>query len=375
MKKKNEGVGKSIVKLKKRLLSNGNYSLYLECYWKGERNYETLNLYISSEPGRTTVEQNKSTLLLADQIRAQRVVDLQSGKYKLQQTKESGSFIEYFEAMTKARLGSYGNWGNWKGTLNHIRTFAKGKDVRFMDVDEQWLVAFKNFLLTEKLTSAKTKLSQNSCYSYYNKVKACLRLAYEEKYINENPAARVRGFKQGESKREFLTWEEIQAISKTSCRIRLLKEAFLFSVLTGLRWSDIMKLTWAEIRGNEVDGWFLQYKQQKTQTHEILPITKQARLLLGQKGDLSERVFQGVKYSAYTNVALNQWMMSSGIYRNITFHCARHTHATLLLSSGVDIYTVSKLLGHKHIQTTEIYTKVTNMKKNEAIAKIPILEL
>ncbi|PZR30689.1 MAG: hypothetical protein DI538_22200 [Azospira oryzae] len=78
----------------------------------------------------------------------------------------------------------------------------------------------------------------------------------------------------------------------------------------------------------------------------------------------------GLKYSAYTNVALARWMLRAGIHRDITFHCARHTHATLLLTQGVDIYVASKLLGHKHIKTTEIYTKVTNMKSQEAIKKL-----
>lgn len=375
MKKKTEGVGKSIVKLKKRLLSNGNYSLYLECYWKGERSYETLNLFISSDPGRAISDQNKATLLLADQIRSQRVVDLQSGKYKLQQTKENESFITYFEAITKGKLNKFGTWGNWWGTLKHIKKFTKNKDVKFSDIDEKWLIAFKNFLSTEKLTSANTTLSQNSCYSYYNKVRACLRMAYEEKYINENPATRVRGFSQGESKREFLTLEEIQAISKKPCRAKKMKEAFMFSILTGLRWSDIAKLEWSEVRGSDTQGWFLRYQQQKTGQFEVLPITKQAREILGIDDGKNERVFQGLKYSAQSNIALSQWMMSAGIFRHITFHSARHTHATLLLSSGVDIYTVSKLLGHKHIHTTEIYTKVTNIKKNEAIAKIPLLEI
>jgi integrase len=366
---------KSAVKIRKREIANGNQSLYLDIYWKGERTYEHLNLFISADGGRTAERVNKETLMLADQIRAQRLIDLQSGKYKIQQTKGQASFIQYFEQLTKERMNSYGNWGNWNGALKHIKTFTKGKDVKFVDVDEDWLVKFKHFLLTEKLNKCDTTLSQNSCYSYYNKVKAALRQAFEERYINDNPAARIRGIKQGETTREFLSLEEIKAVSAKPCRVKKLKEAFLFSVLTGLRWSDIMKLTWSEVRGSNKEGWHLRFQQQKTKQFETLPINAQARELLGETGKPDERVFVGLKYSAYTNVALNQWMMSAGIHRNITFHCGRHTHATLLLSSGVDIYTVSKMLGHKHLQTTEIYTRVTNIKKNEAMAKLPQLPL
>ncbi len=368
-------ISKSAVKIRKRELSNGNASLYLDIYWKGERTYEHLNLFLSSEKSRATEKVNRETMILADQIRAQRLIDLQSGKYKIEQTKSQASFIKFFEQLIEDRLNSYGNWGNWKGALKHIQRFTKGKDVRFVDIDEDWLVRFKNFLLTEKLNRGDTKLSQNSCYSYYNKVRAALREAYEQRYINENPASRVRGIKQGETNREILSLEEVKAISKKNCRVKKLKEAFLFSVLTGLRWSDIMHLTWMEVRGSNKEGWHLRFQQQKTKQFETLPINAEARKLLGDQGEPGDRVFKGLKYSAYTNVVLNQWMMAAGIHRYITFHCARHTHATLLLSSGVDIYTVSKMLGHKHLQTTEIYTRVTNMKKNEAIAKLPELHL
>lgn len=135
-------------------------------------------------------------------------------------------------------------------------------------------------------------------------------------------------------------------------------------------------MTWVEVRCSSSEGWYIRFQQQKTKDFEVLPITTEARELLGESKEPYERVFIGLKYNAYTNVALGRWMMRAGIHRNITFHCARHTHATLLLTQGVDIYTVSKLLGHKNInKTTEIYSKITNLKKNEAINKIPSLKL
>lgn len=285
------------------------------------------------------------------------------------------SFIEYFKQLAKDRLNSKGNYGNWDSTLKHLMAFSKGKDIKFADIDETWLMRLKHYLLHEKITSSNSKLSQNSAHSYFNKVKAALRQAFEERYINENPATRVRGIKAAETKREFLTWEEVEKISQEHCDVKNLKQAFLFSILTGLRWSDIIKMTWEEVRGSSSEGWYIRFQQQKTKDFEVLPITKEARELLGEVKAPEERVFIGLKYSAYTNIALGRWMIRAGIHRNITFHCARHTHATLLLTQGVDIYTVSKLLGHKNIKTTEIYSKVTNLKKNEAIKKIPSLKL
>jgi integrase len=370
-----ETKNKEIVRLRQKPLVGGNFSLYLDIYWKGERAYDFLNLYIN--PGETQLDRelNKSTWELAERIKAQRVIDIQSGKHKIYQTKTAMSFLEYFKQLAKNRLNSLGNYGNWDSCYKHLQKFADGKDITFADVDEEFLTRFKRFLVTEKLTKSNTRLSQNSCYSYYNKVVAALREAYGEKIIMENPTDRVKGIKPGESKREFLTWEEVQKITETKCEDERLKTAFLFSVLTGLRWGDVVNLTWDDIRGSESAGWHIRFQQQKTKGHEVLPITPEARNLLGESKAPEYKVFGKMRYTSHVSVQLGRWMMRAGIDRKITFHCARHTHATLLLSNGVDIYVVSKLLGHKHIHTTEIYAKVTNIKKNEAISKLPKLSL
>ncbi|HEX5168652.1 MAG TPA: site-specific integrase [Cyclobacteriaceae bacterium] len=374
--KKNEVKKKEPVKLRQRELANGNYTLYLDIYWKGQREYDYLNLYVKKSNKASDNEQNRQTLLLADQIRARRIIDLQSGKYKLKQPKTDISFIDYFNKLKTDRLNSKGNFGNWDSAYKHLLKFMNGKDVTLVDVDETWLMAFRHYLLQDaKIGGGDIKLSQNSALSYFNKVKAALRQAFEEKLIRENPAQRVRGIKPAETKREFLTWEEVQRISKTKCDVRKLKEAFLFSIMTGLRWSDIIKMTWSEVRGSNAEGWYIRFQQQKTRDYEVLPIKKQARELLGKKGGADQRVFIGLKYSNYTNIALTRWMKVSGIDREITFHCARHTHATLLLNQGVDIYVVSKLLGHKNIKTTEIYAKVSQTKKIEAVNKLPQLDI
>ncbi len=373
--KKKEVKKKEPVKLRQRELTNGNYTLYLDIYWKGQREYDYLNLYVKKSNKAADNEQNKQALLLADQIRAQRIIDLHSGKYKLKQPKTDISFLEYFAKLKTDRLNSKGNFGNWDSAYKHLLTFTKGQQPTLGDVDESWLLTLKQYLLNDAKTPGKTKLSQNSALSYFNKVKATLRQAFEEKLIRENPALRVRGIKEVETKREFLTWEEVEKISKTKCDVKKLKEAFLFSIMTGLRWSDIIKMTWSEVRGSDSEGWYVRFQQQKTKDYEVLPITKPARELLGVKGEPDQRVFIGLRYSNYTNIALTRWMKVSGVDREITFHCGRHTHATLLLNQGVDIYVVSKLLGHKNIKTTEIYAKVSQNKKIEAINKLPQLNI
>ena len=94
--------------------------------------------------------------------------------------------------------------------------------------------------------------------------------------------------------------------------------------------------------------------------------------MLGDRDDKDERVLKGLKYSAWHNLKLQQWMLRAGISKTITFHCARHTYATLQLTLGTDIYTVSKLLGHKELKTTQVYAKIIDDKKKEAAGKIKL---
>jgi integrase len=108
-------------------------------------------------------------------------------------------------------------------------------------------------------------------------------------------------------------------------------------VLTGLRWSDIAHLTWEEVKGNDADGWYLHFKQRKTKLYHVLPITPQAKELLGNRLESSNVIFNNLKYSSKTSIELCRWAIAAGIAKRITFHSARHTHATLLLSYGVDI--------------------------------------
>jgi integrase len=148
----------------------------------------------------------------------------------------------------------------------------------------------------------------------------------------------------------------------------------MFSCLTGLRWSDINKLTWSEVR-DEDEETRLVFKQKKTAGQEYQFISGQARQLLGKRTRENDRVFQGLKYGAHFNAEILRWCMRAGITKHITFHSARHTHAVLLLENGADIYTVSKILGHKEIRTTQVYAKIVDKKKKEAAYLIPKLEM
>ena len=154
---------------------------------------------------------------------------------------------------------------------------------------------------------------------------------------------------------------------RSAQQIYILKNAFLFSIYTGLRWSDINNLTWDQIKFTANSGYSLHFNQQKTKGVEYLPIPNKALTFVGVLQNNSERVFKGLKYSAWHNLKIREWMMNAGITRKITFHSARHTYATLLLTKKIDIYVVSNMLGHKNIKTTQVYAKVVDQRKIEAI--------
>ena len=139
-----------------------------------------------------------------------------------------------------------------------------------------------------------------------------------------------------------------------------------------MRFSDISKLVWGEVQYSELEGYFLQFRQKKTKGVEVLPISEQAFKLLGERKEPTEQVFKGLIYSAYLNVHLKQWILRAGITKDITFHCFRHTFATLQLSHGTDIYTVSKMLGHRELKTTQIYAKIVDESKRKAADKIKL---
>ena len=243
------------------------------------------------------------------------------------------------------------------------------------EIDDIWLEEFRAYLLEVDKRSSKPRLSSSTALSYFNRVRTALTTAYERRIIERNPANLARPIRAENAMREFLTLNEVKRLVETKCDQPVLKDAFLFCVLTGLRWSDIAHLTWEEVKGNTVDGWYLHFKQRKTKLFHILPITQQAKEILGERLQSDLPIFSGLKYSSKTSIELCRWAIAAGVAKRITFHSARHTHATLLLSHGVDIYTVSKLLGHKHVVSTERYAHMTDKLKIKAIRTLTSLKV
>lgn len=347
-------------------------SLYLDYYHKNKRKIETLELFLYPEPekGRLSREQknhNKEHLRLAKLIRDKKSVEYQAKLYDIDDlSRTDGSFIEYFKILMEKRRNSLGNYGNWDSTLKHLLKFTNNEDVKFSDIDVTWVIELKEYFENDATSKRGKPLSQNSQYSYFAKFKAALKQAKKERIIRENPAEHVEGIKQGETEIQFLTQEEVNKIIEQECEIPVIKKAFLFGCLTGLRHSDIVKLKWSEIQFSEDNKHYIRFRQKKTKAFETNPIHEDAIKLIGERGKADEKVFKGLTYSAWHNQKLKDWMRKSGIEKDITFHCSRHTYATLLLTNGYSITVVSKMLGHKDIKTTLVYAKVVDKVKRAA---------
>ena len=372
---------KEPIRLRKRMTPTGNYSLYLDIYLNGQRSYEYLKLYLMPERTRADKEKNKETMRLADAIRAKRVVELRNGEYGFKSEYATDTlFFDYYRAMCEKRLGdeSRGNWGNWYSCLHHLRKYERRENFTFAEITTEWVQGFKDYLENDAVAwghdyrkRIKDKpLARNSKLSYFNKLRACLNQAFEDRIIPRNPIRGVENFKAEEGTRMYLTIDELRKMENVECEYPQIKAAFMFSCLTGLRRSDILKLRWGDVYEQ---GEFTRiiFRQKKTKEQEYLDITPQAAELMGERGKADEYVFTDIHSPTCTNKAIQEWVLRAGIDKKITFHCGRHTFATLMLDIGTDIYTVSKLLGHRELSTTQIYAKVLDKNKQAAVANIP----
>ena len=375
------------ISLIQRKLKDGRISLSIEFYRGSEitddgkrkhlRNFENLDTYLIIDP-KTAKEkkENKEALEFAENVIAIRKAEYAQGRFELKNTaKAKRVFLNFFAdlAEEKRTLDSSNNYGNWFSTYQHLKKVVP-KNLTFEEIDEYFIKKVRKYFEKDAISKSDLPLSQNSKYSYFNKFKAALRNAFDNGYLTINYASKIKSFEQAESQREYLIFEELQRLAKAECKYPVLKKAFLFSCLSGLRWSDINTLIWKEVR-DEGDISRVNFRQEKTEGVEYLYISKQARELLGERQDPQERVFKGLKYGMTYNTEIIRWCNRAAVPKHITFHSARHTNAVLLLENGADIYTVSKRLGHRELRTTQIYAKIVDSKMKEAAEIIPELNI
>jgi integrase len=340
------------VALRDRKIPSGKRTLYLDIYHKGKRRLEYLGIYLDGDR-----EKNRERKRLAEKIRTEREIELQNLNYNfIPDYKKRQNFITYFESIAEEDKNSTAT----KNTLVKLKEFS-GNILSFQEIDEKWLGDFKKFLLK--------KVSRNSASTYFQKVKQVLKRAKVEKIISVNPGEFVSNIRMVQTQRVFLEMKELQKLGKTECRNGEVKRAFLFACWTGLRFSDIKKLTWNEIKNNQI-----QLKQTKTKNFTYIPLAPTALQLLKKEVNvinLETSLVFNLPQKWWTNQILKEWCKNAKIKKDISFHTSRHTFATMSLTYGVDLYTVSSLLDHQNIKTTQVYAKIIDKKKEDAVKSLP----
>lgn len=369
---------KELVYLRRRERSNGNIALFLDMTAGGLRKHEYLNLYLVPERTREDRARNRETLALAESIKAQRIVELQQVKFGIESpvTKDV-LFYDYLQVIIDRKDGTTKT--SWENCRAHLVRYEPNTRLRIADITPRWVQGFRDYLdfkamqwdIDDRKRDVRPKpIAQGTKALMFQKVCSLFNVAVKDGVLARNPSLGVERFKEPESDREFLTVEEMRRLAKVPAPSEALGRAFFFSCLTGLRWSDVVKLTWREVQkvGNVHR---IVFKQQKTRSQEYLDINDQAADLMGERGADNAKVFAGLGAIQQARVGIAAWVKSAGINKHITFHCARHSFAIMMLDAGVDLYTLSKLMGHKSIESTQVYAKILDKHKQAAITRIP----
>ena len=303
-----------------------------------------------------TKEQRKEKERVINKIKNDLEIDLanQSTGLISRQLKKA-SFILYFQKLTETK--SPNTKIAWENTLIHILKFH-GRKLKFEDITENWIESFSKYLLKN--------LSQNSARVYLQKINTALNMAVKQKIILENPYRFLNKPKKEEIEMVYLVKDEIQEIINTDFFDDEVKNAFLFGCYTGLRFSDIGQLKWNNIKNNQI-----QLTQTKTKGSVYIPLNKNAENILDKQRDNKEYIFKLSSHNSSVNRTLKKLIKRTTIDKDVSFHSSRHTFATLLISSGVNVYTVSKLMGHSDIKSTLVYAKVINEEKERAVNSMP----
>lgn len=377
---------KGNVRLRKKLLANGMISLYLDFYppiLNTETNKYTrrefLKLYLYERPKNQIQKiSNIENLHTAELIQIRRQNEMRKHDVYSDFEKEQleiqrigrGSFLDYFKNLADKKVGK--NHQIWCSAIIHFENFLSGGDVCFKDITVTLMEDYKEYLLKAKnRRETGNTLARNTALSYHNKLKTTLKRAYKEGKLRTDINAGIDSIKEQESQRNFLTLNEAKKLFATPCSKNIVYKISMFSTLTGIRYSDIAKLTWSEVQYREDDGHYIRFKQKKTEGLQTMPISDEAYEVLGERTNDNDQVFGGLKKWDVDRV-LPVWVAQAGITKHITFHCFRHTYATLQIFSGTDIFTISKMLGHKSVKTTQIYTKIIDEKKREASQRISL---
>ncbi|MCM4156750.1 MULTISPECIES: site-specific integrase [Flavobacteriaceae] len=316
---------------------------------------------------------DKDNLLTADKVKASYLgLD--------EEHKTLKDIITYHNEKMKDVL-KWGTLKNYHTTSKYLQEFLKKKkktsDVYLKQINYQFITEFEMFLRNYRAKKERKTCGTNGTMKHLERLKKLLNLAIKLEWLEKNPF-RSYDFKFEKNDRQFLTdWElhKLEETEFTTPSLERVKDMFLFSCYSGLSYIDLKELTTDQlVKGMDGKDW-IYTKREKTQQSVKIPLLYTANNIL--KKYLQENLSKDsqVIFPVISNQKMNKYlkdiMRSIGVRKKITFHSARHTFATVVtLSNGVPIETVSKILGHSKLSTTQIYARVLEDKLSSDISNL-----
>lgn len=366
---------KEPVRLREKELANGVRSLYLDIYVNGKRSYEFLKLYLIPETNPQAKVQNENTMRAANTIKLNRILEITNNKAGLKNTSIRAKMLlkDWMETFRQAQEQKGVKDQKLIHNTVHALT-AYNINVAMRDVNRDYIIGLTNFLRNDYRSPRGKKLKDYSVINYLGCLRNALNMAVREDVIADNPIMKLSAqdkVKAPESQREYLTIEEVQKLEETDSPYPHIKQAFLFACYTGLRCSDVRSITWGRIV-KDGEKYRLHTVMFKTKRPFYIPLSKKAMQWMPERGDKTDDdlIFENIPVQVNTKLYLQPWLDKAGITKPITFHCSRHTFGTMMLTLGADIYTTSKLMGHTKVEVTQIYAKIINKKKDDAVSLI-----
>ena len=281
---------------------------------------------------------------------------------------------EQFEKMVEVQY-SYGTFKKFKSALHSLKKFIlwkyKKPDVELNEINHQFIKDYEFYL------KAIRGIQHNSAMGNIKKLKKIVRLCIANEWIANDPFRSYR-ITTEETFRNFLLMKELQNIISKPISIKRLdqvRDIFVFSCYTGLCYSDVIDLEARDICiGIDGEKWVFT-KRKKTDTPSRIPLLPIANGLLSKYSNHPQAVSAGKLFPPISNQRLNSYLKEisviCGINKDLTFHCARHTFATTVtLTNGVPIESVSKMLGHRSLRTTQLYAKILDSKISEDMKEL-----
>ena len=370
---------KEPVRIRQKKLKGGNISLYLDIYYHGVRKYEFLELYLIPEQTSADKVKNAEVMAKAEMIKSERILQLQkAGIDKWEQIKQADMLLtDWMKKYSQEDGFAKNTIESREKTLMHLEIYLNESHqsfVRLSDINKDFCRGFIAYLRTAKNQAVKNReetISQNTAHGYQQTLCAALNKAVCEGLISKNPFNQLvakEKIPMEESDREFLTIDELKRLAEAKCPNSEVKKAFMFSCFTGLRISDIRTLTKEKVHTSvDGQGLYIDTIMQKTKKKVTVPLSQEALQWLPKDTEPGEPFFKLPNSLTAVGNNIKKWCANAEIDKEITFHCARHTFGTTMLTVGADLFTTSKLMGHANISTTTIYAKIIDQKKVDSI--------